>query len=257
MDNIEILEATGLSKKEAKILYSCMQIEGIRASEISKKTGIERTNVYKILDHLIFNGYVTTHKAEGITKYRSIEPADILNSLKQNVKDFESNLSSFENVYKSKKKIPQLELSSGRKAIKNALLQIIKKGCSYEVFGGVEEAYKQNYFENLPSGMIAEEEKTEGRVILSPGEKVVVLSKEKYRISPKPLPRRISTIICGDIIAIFNWGNPGHVVLIKDKKISEDYSLLFENLWSQSKEVSKKEMGKIKISNLKFSLEED
>ena len=102
MEHREIMESLGISNKESKVLYCCMQLEGIGASDIAKRTSIERTNVYKILENLISRGLISTHKADNITMYRSLEPNKILELLKNNVQAFEKNLDILKENYLEK-----------------------------------------------------------------------------------------------------------------------------------------------------------
>jgi sugar-specific transcriptional regulator TrmB len=248
-DLIDLLHVFGFSDKEKKILHACMRFEGTRASEISKITGIERTNVYKILEVLISKGYVSMYRTKNLTFYRSLEPKALLEILKNQAQEFEKNLAFFESNYNSSTTIPRIEVFSGRKAVSQALTLIIKKGKDYSAFGGIEQAYRQNYLENIPSGLLAEEAKTAGRVILAPSEKTVILSNEKYKVSNKGLPENVCTIICDDLLAIFNWGDHCNAIFIKDQNIVQDYLATFENLWFNSKSIAKSELSKKKLIN--------
>lgn len=243
MEIINTLESLGISKKEAKILYACMQSNGLKASNISKKTGIERTNVYKTLDNLISKGFITIHTSENITKYRSLEPKELLNQLKNSVKDFKRILPVLNKVYEDNTKVPKIELFSGRTAIKKVLISVVSKKNTYYAFGGVEQAYKQNYFENIPAGLIAKEIKTKGKVILSPGEKTIIIPNEKYRIASRQLPRDICTILSEDVVIIFTWGDACNAIVIYDEKIAKDYLILFENIWKEAKPISHKQIS--------------
>jgi sugar-specific transcriptional regulator TrmB len=249
MENIKKLESFGIPYKEAKILYACMKSKGVRASDIAKKTDVERTNVYKILEKLIAKGLVTTYKSDNVTKYRSLDPETLLELLKNNVKEFEKNLSVFKKFYSNETNSPQVELFSGRVAVKRVLISIVNKNQPYYVFGGIEQAYRQNYFENIPAGLLAKEMKVKGKIILSPNEKLVILSNEEYKISQNPLPKNICTIITKDFVAILNWGEYCNAILITDKKISKDYLILFESLWKQAQKISLKKLSLLKLSD--------
>ncbi len=247
MEYKEIMDALGISDKESKVLYCCMQLEGISASNISKRTGIERTNVYKILESLVSRGLITTYKSENINMYRSLEPEKILELLKNNIRAFEKNLDILKKNYIEQTKTAKVDLFSGRLAVKRVINSIIIKNMPYCAFGGVEQAYRLNYFENISSGLIAQEKNVKGRVILSPKERTIILSNEEYRISPRPLPKNVCTVINDEMIAILNWGEYCNAVIITDKNIAEDYLTIFENLWIEAKKVSKKELKLLEL----------
>ena len=249
MEHIEYLESFGISSKEAKVLYSCMQSEGISASNIAKKTGIERTNVYKILESLVSKGLVSTYKLENVTRYRSLEPDNLLELLKDNIKKFEKNISTFKQIYSDKTHAPKVELFAGRTSMRRVIASIINKNLPYCAFGGVEQAYRQNYFENIPSGLLAQERKVSGRIILSPDEKTIILSNEEYRIASHPLPKNICIVINGEIVVILNWGEYCNAIIITDKKIANDYLILFDGLWIQAKKVSSKKLLSLELKD--------
>lgn len=255
MKHIKVLESFGISNKEAEILYSCMHSKGASASEISKKTGIERTNVYKILERLISFGLVITYKQDKVTRYRSLEPQKLLELLKNDVENFKKNIEEFEQLYSNVANFPKIELFTGRKAIRNVISSVISENQQYCAFGGIEEAYKQNYLENISSGLLAQEQKILGRIILSPKEKTLILSNEKYRVAPTPLPSNVCTIINNEMIVILNWGYYCSAIVITDKKIANDYLTLFENLWIQAKKISHKELLTLELKNIDFNFE--
>ncbi len=251
-----MLESFGISNKEAKILYACMQVEGVGASEISKKTGIERTNVYKILERLVARGFVTTYKFENVTRYRSLEPKGLLGLLRDSFENFKKSLGVFEEVYSSGVDSSKVELFSGRMAVKKVIVSIAGMGLIYSAFGGVEEAYRQNYFENIPAGLLAQEQGILGRVLLSPGERTVIVSNEVYRIAGAPLPKGVCTIVNEEMVAIFNWGDYCNAVVITNRKIAEDYLVLFEGLWSGGRKVLKRELLGLELKGLDLGLGE-
>ena len=111
---------------------------------------------------------------------------------------------------------------------------------------------RKNYFENVPAGLIAKENKMVEKVILSPGEKLVIIPTEEYRISSKQLPRDIFTIISEDDIFIFTWGETPSVIVINDKKIAKDYLLLFEGLWKEAKKISHKDLSSLELDRFEL-----
>ena len=74
----DLLIHTGLSIREVKT-YTTLRTQGeLMASELAKKTGLIRTNVYDVLNSLIKKGIVAYVIRNGKKYFRAAEPEKLL-----------------------------------------------------------------------------------------------------------------------------------------------------------------------------------
>jgi len=73
----EDLEDLGLSNEEARVYLAILELGGSYVSNIGKKAGISRVNVYYILGNLVKKGIVSSVEKNNI-KFFSVESPKIL-----------------------------------------------------------------------------------------------------------------------------------------------------------------------------------
>ncbi len=86
---IETLIKLGLTKKEAAVYLTCMEL-GIASavSVIAKKAGINRTTAYDILNNLVEKGIVISRMKDDHSYYEALPPAKLVAHLKEQSEKF-------------------------------------------------------------------------------------------------------------------------------------------------------------------------
>ena len=114
------LESAGLSKNEAKVYLTLLQLGSSSAGIIAEKSRVYRTNVYEALNRLIEKGLVSyIHKGHQ-KLFNAEEPSKILGILEERKQTFEKilpQLSLNSRLAKNKEKVSIFEGINGVKAI--------------------------------------------------------------------------------------------------------------------------------------------
>ena len=142
MEIKSILENAGLSGTETKVYLALLDIGSALAGEITKKSGVNRTNVYDALDKLIEKGlasyvveanrkYFEASNVERLIKYLE-EQEDILKEKKRNVNAI---LSDLEERRKLGKEPQEATIYRGRKGLQSITEDILRTKKEMFVFG--------------------------------------------------------------------------------------------------------------------------
>src|SRR3989304_2709998 len=69
----------GFSDKEAAVYLALLQLDTVTATDISKKTGINRTSAYDILDSLMQKGLIGKFKKDKKSHFSAGDPKRLIN----------------------------------------------------------------------------------------------------------------------------------------------------------------------------------
>lgn len=77
----QVLESLGWSEKEVAVYVALLERDGATAAELSKKTGINRTSCYDLLDFLMKRGLISKYKKKGKTTFSTVDPRRLVSYL--------------------------------------------------------------------------------------------------------------------------------------------------------------------------------
>ena len=247
MEIIEKLKHAGMDDKESKIYIYLLEHGDSVVSEISKKTKINRSLLYSILESLSEKGIVTYIIKNNIRHYKAIEPKKILDMLKEKETIFSSVLPDLISLKNSETKKPTIEILEGKEGIKTILNDILNKkqewfafnipGKGPEIIGPNVEAFeKQRQKLKIKLNVICV--KTKQGI-----ERGKEFSKMKYtsvKYTPEEYESPASNWIYADRIAIIFWYREfPFAVRIIDKNLAESYKNHFKLLWKISESQNK------------------
>lgn len=92
----EILEKIGLNEKEARVYLALLELGSQPASVIGKKSKINRSTTYLVLESLIKHGYVNQHVRADVKYFTAADPKTIVQSLESMEKEIEINRNELE-----------------------------------------------------------------------------------------------------------------------------------------------------------------
>jgi len=133
---IDLLNELGLSDKESLIYVALLGEGSAKAVTVAKKTGINRTTVYDLLESLIQRGLVSKYKKRAAIYFNALEPKHLLTYLdrekeekikiidkqKEKVKDLLPGIISLQNMATTKPKVMFFEGEKGmREAYEDTL----------------------------------------------------------------------------------------------------------------------------------------
>jgi sugar-specific transcriptional regulator TrmB len=127
----ELLKNLNFSEKEIKIYLALLELGQAKAQAIARKTNINRTTVYDLLEILQNKGLISKYKKGGATYFNALEPKRLINYLdrekeeqnkiiekqKQKVAELLPQLISLQNIDTSK---PKVRFFEGEKGMREA-----------------------------------------------------------------------------------------------------------------------------------------
>lgn len=239
---LEILKKLGLSEGELKIYNALLDLGSSPVNRIHEKTGIERRNIYDILNKLIERGLVTYITENKKRFFQIAHPKNIIGYIEQKEYDLETIKS------KLQKEIPSL--------IKK--FEFTKPSISAEVYrgvGGVKAVWEDmlNYKEihwigsgryipkwypNFFAGWDKRRVKLKIRMLNIMRYELRKEIKEPYKYEDiKYLPKEFSgnpTVIgiYGNKIVNFVFVKDFFAFVIESKELAENYRLYHNYLWN-------------------------
>lgn len=256
-DNIEgILSSIGLSKAEISILKTLLINKSMRATDIARKSGLNRTTTYGTLNSLVSKGLATSLDDGKVLVFQSIEPHLLVNyierhraTLLQSEDLLKRLLPEIENKRMKKQVFPKIQYFKGIDGMKQAYEDILNmEGRELEAFTGADAIYEimgeewTHYFIHKRKDL-----GIKARVI-APDTKVARIAKNRDKNELRTtmlIPDKFSFGTEIDIydkkVGIFSFSKENPVaVIIEDELISNTLKNIFEHAWEKEGDKNKK-----------------
>jgi len=240
--NKGILKEIGLTDKEAEVYLTLLDLGSTIASKIHEKTGIQRRNIYDLLNKLIGKGLVS-YITEGKKKY--FQPKnpdrifDYIDEQKERLEEKKKaiDIKELQDKFSSIKNMQEAEILRGIQGIKTILNDClnVKEVLFISSTGYVGERLPY-FWPHYDKQRI--KKKIVWKLLLNydAKNKPIVTSKfREYKILPKELSSPNVIYIYGDKVANVLWSEPPVSFVIRDKTIAESYKRYFEFLWKAIK----------------------
>lgn len=236
--NIENLEQLGLTKNEAKIYVSLLDLGESQAGQVSKKTQINRPATYDALDRLIEKGLVGYHIEAGKKVFKPSHPNIFLSQLKEKEDIANEIIPQLSQLFNSKKQKEESEVYKGRKGIKTILDDLLtyKQYVALGSSGKFLEIMKHDFvaFQNRKKEL-----KIKSRIIQSESSRknteLRKVSYAEFRYLPDTYAIPITIIVYGTNVAIMSWGDIPLATVLTSESVSESFQTYFEFLWKIAK----------------------
>jgi sugar-specific transcriptional regulator TrmB len=237
----EILKQIGLTDYEVEIYLALLTHGQISAYELAEKAGLYRQVTYDTLKRLLEKGFVSS-ATEGKTKlFKATSPELILEILNEKTESYKQALPSLMKMNQSSKQPLSVETYRGKNVVRIALRDIIN---TLKTEGGTvlctaideslpAEKYK-TIIEQYERDMI--EYKIKERVIIKQGDKgIFKKGTSKYKSVPEKFYNENPVQIYGNNVQMLVWGNPDHLIIIRNKSVADSYRKQFELMWKTAK----------------------
>jgi sugar-specific transcriptional regulator TrmB len=238
---LEFLRKIGLSPGEIKI-YSMLLDDGTSPlSKIHEKTGIERRNIYDILNKLIEKGLVS-YIFENKKRYFSIShPSNIIAYLEQKEgeiektkEDVQKELPAILEKFKFAKSESSSEIFRGAEGVKAVWEDTLNYKEMYWIGAGryVPKKYPQ-WFSNWNRRRISLKVKWHNLLRDELKKEVkVAMQYEEVKFLPKEFSGNQAVIgVYGNKVANFLLGEELFVFVIENKELAENYIRYHKYLW--------------------------
>jgi len=142
MGNIkEKLEKCGLTKNESKIYHILLIKSPIKAQDISKKSNINRSLVYQVLNILINKGLVNYITKEHIKYFSASNPNNLLSVIEEKRIYIKSILPELQELEKIKEIEQDVQVYEGKAGIKSLLTELLNSK-TIDFFGATGELFE-------------------------------------------------------------------------------------------------------------------
>lgn len=235
----QFLEDIGLTKTEAKVYMTTLDLGSALAGTISQKAGIHRRSVYDALERLIEKGLVSFITKNNRKWFEAVEPNRLLEIANEKINNLKQIMPRLELKHGTAKEKQEAVFFKGKSALKTVFDdQITEKKTIYVVGASVEASDILKYYfthydkkrkaNRIPIKMIFPEDSRK-----SPMLKNVPLSEIKFL--PQKYISPVGTNIYGDRVAIVVWTEEPVAILIKNKDVAEAYKRYFNFMWERAK----------------------
>lgn len=237
--DIKILQEIGLSVTEVKVYLALLELGSVGVGEITKKSEVNRTNVYDALERLIEKGLVSYVISANRKIFEPVNPKRLQEILKEREEKLSSVMQKLESKYKSSKSKEEATIFKGKKGLKSIFEDVIKEKKTLFAYGA--ESRFADMFPAYQKYWNKERVKLKVNVKMIYNEKVKQRKiKEKLKLlDMKFLPEYYdfpSTImIYGDKVVTIVWADLPFGFMIKSKDVAKSNMSFFEILWKIAK----------------------
>ena len=234
----EILEEIGLSQSEAKAYVTSLKIGSATNGKIAKKANLNRSNCNEALNRLVNKGLVSYVIKANRKYYEATDPAHILELLNEKKKQVVKVIPELRELKKIKRKEQEANIYEGYKGIKTVfedILNTLKPGDEYLVFGVVNIPKPfENYIVHWTKRRL--KKKLKLKIIFNKDVKKMIekYKKEKLtdvRVLPKEYVTPAVVNIYGNKTATIVWTKEPLAFVVKNKDYADSFRQYFKLLW--------------------------
>jgi sugar-specific transcriptional regulator TrmB len=233
--NTEELREFGLSNTESKVYLALLEIGKSKAGEITKKSAVNRTNVYDALERLIEKGLVSYVSENNKKVFEAVNPQGLQEILKAKQDKLEKTIDRLKAIYKKSLKEEDGFVFRGKQGIKSIFEEILIKKKDLFCYGA-ESRFKA-LFPFYQKHWNEQRAKLKIRVKMIYSERVREEKKKEHLklLEMKFLPETYdfpSTImIYGERVVTIVWLEEPFGFMIKSKEVVKSNKNFFELLW--------------------------
>ncbi|MFQ5620793.1 MAG: TrmB family transcriptional regulator, partial [Candidatus Nanoarchaeia archaeon] len=215
---LENLRELGLSKGQISVYSAVLELGTSSLNRIQEKTGIERRNIYDILNKLIERGLISYTVESGKRTYQCTHPNKILEEIgkkEEALAELKSKVPDIKDLFDVSRVDIRAEVYRGNESMKALLNEVLEYDTSYWIGGnaGVESTNLKNWFGHWMDKRVEAKHVMNDLVDcgtflegLKPGDvKKHKKSLYKYCALPKDLRSPMVVIIFGNKVAQVLW----------------------------------------------------
>jgi sugar-specific transcriptional regulator TrmB len=236
---VESLREFGLSNTEAKVYLALLELGKSKAGAVTKKSGVNRTNVYDALERLIEKGIVSYVTENNKKLFEAVDP----DRLKEILEDKQTKLNGLIEELKSKyfkfKSDEDATIFRDKQGIKSIFEDIIKQ--KHDLFAyGAQSKFKEMFpfyqkhwndrraklgiqIHMIYNEKVKQEKKKEG------------LKLAEIRFLPENYDFPSMVIIYGSKVVTIVWTDTPYAFVINSKEAAKANMNFFNLLWKIAK----------------------
>jgi sugar-specific transcriptional regulator TrmB len=246
--NLDILKKIGLSDGEVKVYNALLEIGVTSINNIHEKVGIDRRNIYDILNKLIERGLVSYFEKNNKRVFKVSNPDKLLSyieekksSLDEIKNEVNKIMPAMQQVFNSEKKELSAEIFKGPEGMKAVWDDLLNYDAIYWIGSGMYVPLGYPAFWDDWNARRMEKGVGSYHLFRDDKREAVASRKgfDKNKISNwKFLPPEFSgnptvTVAYGDKVAQMLLGEQINVFVIQSKELSENYKQYHKFLWDK------------------------
>jgi len=238
----EALEGLGLTRNEARVYVTLLEVGKSHIGQISEKTRMHRRTIYDCLERLIDRGLVS-FVLEGKTRFFiAVNPSKLKDMAEEKEAKIEQILPKLLSIAKKSKEKTEVNVYSGKEGLKNVMEDLIKS--KPKMWLSLTSAAKARqafpiYLDQFHEKRVKEKiflkivfAKNEGIMKRAKELKKTKLTEVKFTNFEYVMP--ISIWIYNDKISFLLWDSETGII-IRNKETSDSFRHYFELIWRISK----------------------
>lgn len=238
--NLQILKKLGLSEGEIKVYSALLELGVSSINNIHEKVGMDRRNIYDILNKLVERGLVSYIEENGKRTFKLSNPDKLLSYIEEKKSNLDSVkeevekiIPSMQTIFKSEKQELFSEIFRGPEGLKAVWDDMLNYPAIYWIGSGnyVPQKYPA-YWKDWNQRRIKRKVRS---LHLFRFEKRTEVNKnlvETYKFLPKEFSGNPTvTVVYGDKVSQMLFGENITVFVIQSKELAENYKIYHKFLW--------------------------
>ena len=233
----------GLTPNEAKIYLILLGKGPLNPYQISEKTGLHRGYIYDALERMQEKGVVSTMFLDGKKHYQAVDPSALGEILKAKAADFQKVIPQLLQCQNKPSEDMKVEVYKGKHALRITMndqistmqsrRELLVISSDEKVFEEADPIYFQRYLKK------EKEMKCIEKVIIKRGGYRLKVPQIEYREFPSEIIGNASQFMYADRVCFLLWGNPNHLIIIRNQEVADTYKRQFYVLWKMAKKIKK------------------
>lgn len=241
MELVETLQRFGLTKNEASVYLSLLQLGPSPVLAIARRTGLKRPTIYLILDELIGHGFAALVPQEKKKLFIALPPDRFEEKLERQTELIRQVLPELTALYRTQTAKPAIQIFESREGIMNVYKEITNFKAS-EILGFFSiEAIPQEFQETFDVFIRSLKEKrmTLREIVYTKNKQHFYIQKTKNMPNHKirftdPKNKFVTdNFIYGNKVALFSF-KKRFAVVIESEDVIKSLRALFELAWQST-----------------------
>lgn len=244
----------GLSDKEATVYLGLLELEVATVQEVTKKTDLNRSSIYVVLDMLKKRGLVSISKDKSILRYVATPPEVLLrsaqdkaNAQEQVLQKIQAMIPEMKALHKDTKQRPKVRIFEGREGLISAFEdtlkckeKIIRVSSSVEnLIGIIPPDYFPEYMKKrIRLGIVGRGIHPENEFAHTAVKNIPKIYNEHILIPENKFKFPADLAIYDDIIGCMSPEKGGFAILIESKEIADVMKSTFDLAWEEAKRLA-------------------
>lgn len=242
---LELLEELGLSQGQIAVYRAVLELGTSGLNGIQEKTGIERRNIYDILNKLIERGLISYTVEKGRRTYQCTHPRTLSEQIKERqerLKMLNEQLPDVQKLFSEAKPGIRAEVFRGDEGIKTIFEEVLEYSCCHVLGGNSFKGYVvskslQRWFKHWMDRRVKQKHVMYDLVDYGtflkeqPPEEDSEKSYYHYAQLPPDLRSPMVVLIYGDKVAQILWGQQSFAFVLESEEIRESFMRYFHYFW--------------------------